>query len=290
MAGVGGRYSLDDWALLLLLSLMWGTAFTFTKVAVTALPPAVVVVSRLAVGAALLLVAIRFTDLRLPPWGWIWARFTLLAVFGNALPFFLITWGQRGIDSGLAGTLLASMPLATLFLAHFFVVGERLTRAKTAGFTLGLFGVGLLLRPDVSATPGNLHQLAVVAGALCYAVNAVLARRMPAVHPAISTAATLTLATFMVLPAAVFALVGATSPPPRAWFALLWLGVVATAAATIVYFRIIASAGPTFLSLINYLIPVVALLAGMAVLGEQPGWGTVFPLGVILAGLALATR
>jgi len=287
---VGGRHSLQDWLLLLLLSLMWGTAFTFTKIAVTELPPTVVVAARLAVGAALLLAGIRFTALRLPPPGRIWCRFALLSLFGNALPFFLITWGQRGITSGLAGTLLASMPLATLFLAHFFIAGERMTRTKVAGFVLGLIGVGLLLRPEASAAAEIRYQIAIVAGALCYALNAVLARRMPVVHPVVTAAATLSLATAMVLP---FALSGApplTGSPAGAWFALAWLGVVATAGATIVYFRIIASAGPTFLSLINYLIPIVALGAGMVALGEHPGWETFVALAVILSGLGLATR
>jgi len=288
---VGGRHSLQDWLLLLLLSLMWGTAFTFTKIAVTELPPTVVVAARLAVGAALLLAGIRFTALRLPPPGRIWGRFALLSLFGNALPFFLITWGQRGITSGLAGTLLASMPLATLFLAHFFVDGERMTGTKVAGFALGLIGVGLLLRPEAAATTGIKPQAAVVAGALCYALNAVLARRMPVVHPVVTTAATLSLATAMVLPFALLAALPlAALPPTRAWVALAWLGVVSTATATIVYFRIIAAAGPTFLSLINYLIPIVALLSGIVALGEQPGWDTLLALAVILSGIGLATR
>jgi drug/metabolite transporter (DMT)-like permease len=290
------RHSIEDWSLLVVLALMWGTAFLFTKIAVTEVSPVTVVVSRLALGAAIMQIVLRIAGLRLPPPGRIWINLLFLALLGNALPFFLITWGQRGIDSGLAGMLLATMPLVTLFLAHFFVDGEPMTKSNLSGFIVGLFGVAILMGPNALRELGGgggttIQQLAVMAGALCYAINAILARRLPEMHPLVTTAATLLLACAMVLSFAIGDLADAASRiSPSSAAALLWLGVISTATATVVYFRIIATAGPTFLVLINYMIPVIAVSAGALVLGERPGWTAILALAVILSGIGLSQR
>ena len=133
-----------DWVLLLALTVMWGSAFALTKAAVSELAPATVVTARLAVGAGLLLL-----------WWWVgvrhwprdrrlWLFFVMIALFGNIIPFNLIAWGQLHIDSGLAGLLMAIMPLFTLLLAHIAIPGERLTAARTGGFIVGLVGVAVL--------------------------------------------------------------------------------------------------------------------------------------------------
>ena len=130
-----------DWALLFALVAMWGSAFMFIKIAVAHVPPATIAAGRLAIGAVVLLIVIRAMGLRLPPFSGVWRQYAVLAFVGNALPFYLIAWGQRGIDSALAGILIAFMPLATLVLAHYFVRGEQVTRARAIGFVLGFIGI-----------------------------------------------------------------------------------------------------------------------------------------------------
>ena len=116
-----------------------------------------------------------------PPVGRAWLPYVVLAVVGNCLPFWFITWGQKSIDSALAGILMAIMPLTTLLLAHFFVAGERMTRNRVAGFLLGFMGIVVLMGPAALAGLGGspieiLAQLSVLAGALCYAANGVIIR------------------------------------------------------------------------------------------------------------------
>lgn len=290
-----------DWVMLLALTVMWGSAFLMTKVAVDGLPPGWVVTGRLLLAATLLLPLAAWRQelgrIDRRAWGFL----TLIALLGNVLPFWLITWGQRGIDSGLSGILMAIMPLAVLGLAHVFVPGERLTRRRLAGFALGFAGVAVLLGPEAfhsrvmgadTRVPEPLWaMLAVLGGALCYAVSAVLARLRPA-QGAVPTAARVTLiAAIMALPIAL-----ANEPPPlRAltWSevgALAGLGVFSTAAAAVVYFRLIASAGPSFAAQLNYLIPLWAVAMGVLFLGESPRSNHLYGLAVILMGVLFAAN
>jgi drug/metabolite transporter (DMT)-like permease len=154
------RHGLDDWGLLLALTVLWGSAFLFTKIAVGTIPSQQVAAGRLAVASCLLVPLALAVARKLPRDKRLWLFFLLIAVFGNALPFTLIAWGQRAIDSGLAGILMAVMPLATLSLAHYLVPGERLTAFRVGGFILGFAGVVVLMGPQV------LTRLADGAGAV----------------------------------------------------------------------------------------------------------------------------
>jgi drug/metabolite transporter (DMT)-like permease len=283
-----------DWVLLAALILIWGTAFLAIDIAVESLPPATLVAARVGIAAGVLWVAVLGRGLRLPPPGRVWLRFLLLAVIGNALPFYAISWGQQRVESGLAGILMAVMPLATLVLAHYFVAGEFMTRWRAAGFVIGLGGVFVLTGPSALAQIGGeasdiSRQAAVLAGALCYAVNTILARRMPQMHSLVLSACVMLMASAVMLPVAVLLdRPWTVSPLPASIGAAVWLGLVPTGVATVLYFLIVSRAGPTFLSLMNYVIPVVAMLTGIALAGESFEWRILGALALILTGLAIS--
>lgn len=291
-------HPIGDWVRLLALTVLWGSAFLLTKVAVSALDPDLVVAGRLLV-ACLLLVPLatwRSTGRGAgTPWGArLWAFLLLIAVFGNALPFSLIAWGQQRIDSALAGILMAIMPLATLGLSHYLVPGERLTPYRVAGFLLGFTGVVVLMGPDAlgEATNGEgslLPMLAVLGGALCYAISSILARLRPPSDALPSAAATALMASGLMLP---FVLGPGDSDPLRqptgaSVAAVLALGAFSTALASILYFQLIKSAGPAFVSQLNYLIPLWAVAVGMLFLGERPEPNAIYALTLILGGILL---
>ena len=285
--------SARDWVLLLALSAMWGTAFLFIKLGVASVPPATLAASRIALGALILFVAVRWRGLALPPVGRAWAPFAVIAVVGNGAPFFLISWGQQTIDSALAGILMAIMPLTTLLLAHFFVAGERMTFWRTAGFAVGFAGIVVLIGPAALAGLDRsvLAELAVLAGAICYATNSVISRRLIKADFLVASAAVMIVATVLTLPLAlVLDRPWTLAPGAGSMAAIVWLGIGPTALATILYFKLIATAGPTFMSLVNYLSPIVALGAGVVLLGEQPGSNAYTGLALILLGIALSRR
>lgn len=295
------RHGLSDWLSLVALTAMWGSSFLFTKIAVTALPAETVVTVRLVIAAVVLVLLAWLLGRGLPRGGRLWLFFGLIAVVGNLLPFSLITWGQRAIDSGLAGILMAVMPLATLGLAHLFVPGERLTGNRVAGFLLGFVGVVALVGPEALLAVGGAHgplvpMLAVLAGALCYGTSAILARLRPPSDALSTAAATIGIAALLSVPAGLFGPVGDGGAPvdgdltPGVLGALLFLGLFSTATAMVVYFRLIRTAGPSFTSQLNYLIPLWAVGVGVLFLGERPTLGHLVGLVLILAGILWSRR
>ena len=280
-----------NWSLLFALVAMWGSAYMFMKLGLATVAPATLVASRLVLGALVLYAVMRWRGLVLPPLGPRWLPLVALAILGNCLPFFLIAWGQQFIDSALAGILISIMPLATMVLAHFFVAGERVTGARAAGFIVGFGGVIVLMGPAALTGLGTqaLAQAAVLGGALCYAGNSVLARRTVAGDFLVASTAVLIVASVLMVPIALWLDHPWTTEPSAASLAaIVWLGIGPTALATILYFRLIAAAGPTFMAIVNYLSPIVALLAGIALMGERPGTAAVAGLLLILLGIAVS--
>ena len=286
--------TVKDWGLLAALVALWGSNFMFIKLGVAAVPPATLVAARLVIGAVILVTVIRALGYIFPPIGRAWLPYIVLAVVGNCMPFWFITWGQKSIDSALAGILMAIMPLTTLLLAHFFVAGEHMTRNRVAGFLLGFMGIVVLMGPAALAGLGGspieiLAQLSVLAGALCYAANGVIIRVALKGEVMVASAAIIAIAAVISLPVAlVVDQPWRLDPGWNAVSILLWIGIGPTAIATLVHLKLIASAGPTFMSLINYCIPVVALLMGVALLGEAPGASAYSGLLLILAGIGLS--
>ena len=291
---MSAQRSLNDWALLMALAAMWGSAFLFIKLGVATVPPATLVAARLVLGVAVLLPLVYMRGLRLPPPGRAWLPFILMALIGNAIPFYLITWGQQTVPSALAGILMAAMPLATMVLAHFAVAGEHMTRNRAGGFLLGFFGITFLMGPAAFASAGGsglevLAQLAILSGALCYAANSVLARRLVTGDFLVTSAAMLLVASIVVVPIAlVLDRPWELAPSVSSIVSIVWLGIGPTAVATICYFQLISSAGPTFMSIVNYLSPCIAVALGVALLGEAPEASAYAGLALILSGIALS--
>lgn len=287
---------LFDWLALLALVAMFGSAFLLTKIAVQQVPPVMVVAGRIVIGAILLFAIAyaqgeRFSTLK--PY---WPILLALALTGNCIPFFVITWGQQYVDSSLAGILMAMMPLTTVVLAHFFVQGERITKHKVIGFLLGFAGVIVLMRPEliVSTQLDWLHlyaMLMILAGAISYAANSIIAHSLPKISLPLISAGVLFVASIIIIPLSLsqgFEWVADTSL--SAMLSVILLGIFPSGLATIIYFSVIRHAGPAFLSQINYLIPVWAVLLGIVFAGEKLTINAVIALLVILAGIAIAQK
>ena len=268
----GQQINLGDWGLLLLLSLLWGAAFILTEVALRELPAFTVVLGRIGLAALALNLFILFSGRRMPGQAGLWGAFLVMGALNNVLPFSLIVWGQVSIDGGLAAVLNATTPLFSLLIAHFITRDERLTWNRTLGILLGILGVGVLMGPEALGGLGaaGLGQLLVLGAACAYACAAIFGRRFRGQPPVVVASGQLTAASLLILPLALFLDHPWTlSPGPATWVALLALAVLGTAAAYVIYFRVLASAGSTNLMLVTLLIPVSALLLGGLLLGER---------------------
>ena len=285
-----------DWPLLVLLAILWGSAFALTKVAVAELSPTVVVAGRLVLAALVLGALALAQGLRLPRRPSQWAWFAAMALVGNLVPFTLISWGQQWVPSALAGIYMATMPLATLVLAHLLVPEERLTGAHVGGVLVGLAGIVLLFAPDLLGTPLARERplwsdLAILGGAFCYAAANVIARLQPERRPMVAGSGVMLVAAPLMLlvtaPALAPELAAASA---MSLLAVALLGVFSTALGAVVYFHLVGSSGPSFVSLINYLIPLWALFLGASFMGESPRPTDLAALAVILAGITLTQR
>ena len=282
------RTSLINWTLLLVLVALWGTSFMFTAIAVDTVDPVSTVFYRLSLGAVVLSLVVYARGDSLPLDWRVWGGFLLMAIVGNALPFFLISWGQQTVDSGVAGMIMAIMPLLTMVFAHYFVDGEKLNRYKLIGFCLGITGVILLLGPVFEGGDRAFWSgLAIFTAAVCYAVNAILIKRLPRYSPMVGACGVLIMAGLTMLPFWLAYAPQGASISQASMFSVIWLGIGPTGIASLVLFVVIERAGPTFLSTINYLIPVVAFLCGAWLLAEPVSWVHFVALATILLGIGI---
>jgi drug/metabolite transporter (DMT)-like permease len=291
-AGTAGP-TLRHFALLILLSIAWGTAFLFIKIALASLTPETINLGRMGVAALALFLLIRYRRLALPPMGIVWAFLTAVAILGNTLPYWLIAVAEKRVDSGLASILIGATPLVTMVMAHFATHDERLTPQRILGFCLGFAGLVVLFGPKVLAGIGEdlIAQSLLLLACVSFSLNALVARRMPPVAVAISGFGMCVIGTAIMFPFAVASTpVLDIQPGLPEIAAIVGLGVISTAAATLLFFTLVREVGATFVVSANYLTPLVALTAGVLLLGERPEADALIAFALICGGIWLANR
>jgi drug/metabolite transporter (DMT)-like permease len=280
----------QEWGLLLLLSVLWGGSFFFSKVALGELAPFSVVLGRVAIAAIALQLIVRLSGQHMPTNWSLWRRFFIMGALNNLIPFSLIFYGQTQIASGLASILNATTPLWTVILAHWFTNDERLTSLRLLGVFLGLAGVVVLIGPDLLVGLGVnvLAQLAVVGAAISYACAGIFGKGFRGVAPLVTATGQLTATSLLMLPIALLVDQPWLQPAPglTTWGALVGLALLSTALAYQIYFQLLARAGATNLLLVTFLIPVSALLLGFTLLGERLAIGDFIGMACIGLGLA----
>jgi drug/metabolite transporter (DMT)-like permease len=276
--------------MLLALAAIWGSSFMFIKVAVREVTPGEVVFGRVLTGTLALLPAVPFLGGWGPTWAGLrrwWAPLLLLGIFNAALPFWLLAWSEKRLDSGLAAVLQASMPLFTALFVYWFARTERVTGARLAGVVLGFVGVLFL----VGAQPSGdvLSALAVLLTAILYAASSVYAGLRLREAPALVTSlGALGFATLVTLPLGLTELPSST-PSWKAIGSIVALGAVGLSIAYLLYFTLIAGAGAPYAALVTYLVPALALFYGAVILDEPVTASAIGGLLLILAGVALGT-
>jgi drug/metabolite transporter (DMT)-like permease len=277
-------------AMLIALALLWGASFLFIKVAVRELTPATLITGRLGLAALTLAALVPFVvgsgetlrQLRAHA-GWL----LVVALVNTAIPFWLLSWGETRIDSGLASIIQASVPIFNALIAFVAFRDVRVTGAPLVGVAIGFLGVALL----VGAQPEGkvLGALAVVGMAFCYGVGGLLTGRyLKTATPMVVAFASSAIATLVWLP------VGVVEAPSQApgWktiASVVALGIPGTALAYLLFFGLINGPGAAYASLVTYLIPPIALAYGAILLDERFGAYALGGLALILAGVALGT-
>jgi drug/metabolite transporter (DMT)-like permease len=277
-------------AMLIALALLWGASFLFIKVAVRELTPATLITGRLGLAALTLALLVPFMvgtgetvrQLR-DNARWL----VVVALVNTAIPFWLLSWGETRIDSGLASIIQASVPIFNALIAFVAFREVRVTGAPLLGVAIGFLGVALL----VGAQPEGkvLGALAVVGMAFCYGVGGLLTGRyLKPVQPVVVAFASTVIATLVWLPVGV-AQAPSQTPGWKTIGSVVALGIPGTALAYLLFFGLITGAGAAYASLVTYLIPPIALAYGAIFLDERFGAYAFGGLALILAGVALGT-
>lgn len=279
-----------EWVLLVVLSVLWGGSFFFAEVALYELRPLTLVLGRVGFAAVVLIILAYATGHRMPGNARPWGAFFVMGGLNNLIPFSLIFWGQTYIASGLASILNATTPLFTVVLAHFLTSDEKMTANRLGGVVLGILGVTVMIGPEALEGLGLhlLAQFAVLGAAVSYAFAAIFGRRFKGTAPLVVAAGQVTATTVMMCPVALIIEQPWALPAPGliTWGAVAGLGLLSTALAYVIYFRILATAGATNLLLVTFLIPVSAILLGTTILGERLDAGQFYGMAIIGFGLA----
>ena len=284
----------SNWFLLILLSAIWGGAFTLNKMALDSFTPEVIVAGRLISGSVFLVALIYF----------LYKRFSInlaqvnyylfMSLVGIVIPFIAIITGQKNIDSAMAGILMATMPISTILLSHLFLEDEKMNKQKFIGFIISFLGVFILIYRDDLFIDNSISetfesQLLVILGATLYAFAAIYGKKYKITDPLSASTGTILFATFFMT---IYLIFIDQSKPSYSNLLLdtniLLLGVLCTAIATVIYFQILQSEGASFISMMNFLIPLWAILFGIIILNDQFSWNYIFGLLVILFGIKLA--
>ena len=264
-----------EWLMLFALSILWGGSFFFVEIAVSELPPLVIVLCRVGLAASVLWAIILARGIALPHGREIWLTFLGMGMLNNAIPFFLIVWGQQSIASGLASILNATTPIFTVVIAHFFLADEQISTRKFVGILIAIAGVVILVLPSIGLgeTSTLLGQLAILGATISYGFASVFGRRFKSlgISPMMSSAGQLTGSTALLLPVtlAMHSPLDMAMPGTTVLIALILLAVACTALAYLLFFSILSSAGATNIALVTLLVPETAVLLGVLVLGEK---------------------
>lgn len=290
---------LKNWGRILLLGALWGASFMFIELAITCFTALWVSAIRITIAACALCAVTLSAGTGLPAFrgpdaGRIWLSAFGLGIFANALPFSLLSWGQGYVTSGFAGVSMAAVPLIVLPLAHIFVPDDRLTVRKAVGFLIGFAGVALLIGKDAFVSSGtqveSFGRLACLLAAASYACSSIITRRAPPVSHKSFSAAALLMASVVSLGLALWFDGVPTNFPVGPVLATLYLGLFPTALATLLLVTVIREAGPSFLGLSNYQVPVWSVVFGVSLLGETMPPQLLPALGLILLGVAVSQK
>ena len=283
-----------NWALLLTTSVIWGSAFLGMSVALEDYPPLTVAAGRTGIGTLVLIaLAIVLGQMKFEvPDARGLRHLALTGAVNIAAPFALLTWGLQHVPSAFAGVTMGAVPIFLLPLVYIFSKEEGIGPRRIGGLILGFIGLIILVGPGAGSSTGSdlewLGRWACLGSAVCYAFGSILTRRAPPVPPVILAAAMLGTATIILVPLALIFEGVPKISPTRASAALLYIGVMPTAVAFFLRVYIIRNAGSIFMSLVSYIVPLWAVVFGIALLGEDLSASLFVGLAFILLGIGLS--
>jgi drug/metabolite transporter (DMT)-like permease len=286
------RPTRTDLVLLLTLGVMWGTSYAFIKLGVETLPTFTLIASRLFIGFTFLATVVAVAREPLPRNPRTYVHLLVMAAVNIVIPFSLITWAEQSVPSAIAAILNGAVPLLVIVLAALVFPDEPITVGRLVGVVVGYLGVVVLVAPGLAGALSGSEvtgEVALLGSTVSYAIGAVYARRnIKGLRPMIPAVFQVGFAFLMVATLAfLFEKPLAVSWNPNALIAVLWLGLLGSGAAYLIMFRLLGRIGATATSQLAYLLPVVGIVTGALMFGEQVDARVIGGTGLILGGVTL---
>ena len=291
---MGNSIQSKHWIMISTLGIVWGSTFLFIELALQGITPLWLTSARIVFAAVITsIIWLKRGRVLFITRDTAWLRLGIIGITSTALPFQLISWGQQYVTSSFAGLAMASMPLFVLPLAYFFNTNEALDRSKFIGFIIGFFGIVILFSPDFTLGDDTyiliiLGKLACILAAFCYASNSILMRKLPSIDPVGLAAISLLIGSVWV----VLWAIAIEGPPPNisteTLLILILLGLLPTAMANFIRVVLIREAGPVFLSITNYIVPLWAAAVGALFLKEALSIEFYLAATITIAGIYIS--
>jgi len=279
--------STKDMSLLLLLSIIWGSAFFNIKIATYSYEPFTLALVRVIFASIPLFLLCKFKKIKIEAFGKNWNWYALIGLCNIAIPFVLIAIGTAKINSYLAAILMSTTPLSGSILAHLFTKDEKLSYLKSLGVLIGFSGIILLFFDKVIINSDNyLYALVTILGSTFYCIGGLLTLKLKnRINENVTTSTTLWSVIFLLPFSLMLETPWNSSPTLQSTLSLLYLGVIATGLAWLIRFRILTVNGLVFQTQVAYLIPIFGIIFGYFLMDEVITWRVILSLVVILVGI-----
>ena len=276
-----------DLTLLLLLAIIWGSAFFNIKIATYSYEPITLALVRVIFASIPLLLLCRFKNIKIEAFNENWKSYALIGLCNIAIPFVLIAIGTSKINSYLAAIMMSTTPLSGSILAHYFTKNEKLSFLKSLGVIIGFSGIILLFFDKVIINSENyFYVLITILGSTFYCIGGLLTLKLKnKKNENVTTSTTLWSVVFLFPLSLIIETPWNSSPTLISTLSLLYLGVIATGLAWLIRFRILTVNGLVFQTHVAYLIPIFGIVFGYFVMDEIITWRVLLSLVIILLGI-----
>ena len=284
------------WLYFSVLVFLFGSAFLLIEVSLKTFPPAYIAFFRVSIAAFILHLYTKFNGYSYNFFKDNFKLLFILGLSGTTIPFYLISYAQVTINSGETGILVGFMPIFTIIGSHYFFKFEKLNLRKVFGFIIGFIGLFFLLINNDSGInfyDNFFAKLLVILAAFFYALNALLVKKLSNINVIPLSSCVMILSSIQLFFVLIFSY-KASGVINTVFYdsvsALLFMAVFSTAAATVIYYKIIQDYGPSFLSLVNYPIPIFAFFAGVIILGESFNFYSIISLCLVIIGIYISQK
>ncbi len=281
------KANITDYFLLIILSLIWASAFFNIKIATESFGPITIAFLRVFFGSIPVLILCFYKKITIEAFSNDWYWFMLIGLINLVIPFFLIAYGVKSVQSNLAAILMSTTPLSSTILGHFYTNDEKFNFVKTIGILIGFAGIVYLFSDNILIDDNNfLSAILILLGSTCYVIGGVLTLKISKKRNENVTGSILIWATLILLPlTCILELPSQKIPSLNSCVSVIYLGVVPTGIAWLLRFRILKKNGLIFQSQVSYLIPIFGIILGYVFLKELITYKVLISLIAVVIGI-----